>query len=58
MLPADGVYGLGDVFEDEIQVELILFFALGGGGGVGSEGGWMSVKDRGRGKGYAVNASF
>jgi hypothetical protein len=30
MLAAYGVHGFGDVFEDKVQVELVLFFALGG----------------------------
>lgn len=40
MLPAYGVYSLGDIFEDEVQIELVLFFALWRRGWVdGKEGG-------------------
>lgn len=48
MLAAYGVHGLGDVFEDEVEVELVLFFALLG--GVGKEDGDVRIEIKMRAK--------
>ena len=46
VLPAYGVHGLGDVFEDEVEVQLVLFFALLG--GMGMDGWREEVEEWGR----------